>query len=487
MTAATLSAFALILLLTGCASLKTPSVTPSSDLSDDGVFSLALARYAQGMLLEADADGRASSATGALDAYLEAQRLDPTAAAPLARCTVGLLEADRSAEAYTIFAAYATRLPQDAEAWISLGHIAENAQKHHQAAEAFAHAIALQGDANSETALAEVRNRFLANEDGKALGTLRRLLGTASPVSEPLAQAPLLWARHFILKTQAPQRALPVIQIMIDTAASADKKAAAQTFYGDALLRAGNTNRAVRSYWQALKTVPTHMPATRRIGAALARQGDIKSIKRLSRRIASAPAPLAPALVAANAWRVLEDPEKAAATLLAGRAAALKRGTQPPAHYDLELGALLHDLERDRQAAEIFCDALTTHTHAHPIMNHLAYMWAVKNENLDKAQQWAERALTYEPRNYAYIDTLGWIYYRQDRFVEALHQLLLAIRLAPHDDSIIFDHAGDTLQALGRSEEALAFWRRALALTPDMPHLQQKIDHVTAARNKPDH
>ncbi len=486
MTAARLSAFALILLSAGCAFLKAHPGDPSPDALDDGVFSVALARYAQGLL--ADADAAHGPSPVALDAYREAHRLDPDAATPLARCTLGLLHTGRVDEAFALLNTHAKRHPRDADAWTSLGHVAETAGKHRQAAHAFARAVALRGGpgADWETASAEVRNWFLAAADGRAVRRLRLLAGaTNTPPS--LTQVPLQWARHFILTENTPRRALPLIGILIDRARSAEEKAAAQTFYGDALFRAGETNAAVRAYWRALETVPTHLPAVRRIGASYGWRNDTNGVARLTRRIGSARAPLASAWVASAAWTLFEQPAKAADALLAGRDATLKRGDFPPFPFDLELGALLDDLDRDLQAAEVFRSAMATHTNAHPIMNHLAYMWAVNDENLPEAQGWAERALAHEPRNHAYIDTLGWILFRQGRLHEALSQLLLAARLAPRDDGVIFDHIGDTLQALGRPEEALAFWRRALVLTPGDSGLKRKVDRAADDLRKSEH
>jgi tetratricopeptide (TPR) repeat protein len=73
-----------------------------------------------------------------------------------------------------------------------------------------------------------------------------------------------------------------------------------------------------------------------------------------------------------------------------------------------------------------------------------------------------KRALEIDPDNPAYLDSLGWAYFK-------LNQLDLAepqLRKAAADlvtNSVIQDHFGDTLFKLGRFEEAIAAWERALA------------------------
>jgi tetratricopeptide (TPR) repeat protein len=486
MTAAKLTACVCVVLSAGCGTLRPPRLPPQPPgRSEDGAFSSALAHYARGLLLETTA-GRRSAAAG--DAYLQAHRLDPISDPPFSLATLSLLEGGRTNEALALVRAQVNRQPESAEAWITLGQLAETSGDFARAAGAYARVRALRGDAESAAGatLGEIRNRFKAGQDRTAVRLLRQQ-ATATNLPPIMRQAPLQWARHFILDTPpTPARALPLIQIMIDTAPDPEDKAAAQTFYGDALLRAGSTNRAIRAYWSALDTDPACGPAARRIGDSFHAQADTTGVIRLTARIPSSPQPLAPALVASYAWTMFDQPAAAAAALLAGRDAARRAGIEPSSSYFLTLGAALDDLNRDDQAAEVFREGLSTHTNAHAIMNHLAYMWAVNGERLDEALEWATRALAHEPRTYAYIDTLGWIYYRQGRLNDALTQLLLAARLAPEEDGVVLDHIGDTLHALRRDEEAIAFWRRAATLVPDPAGIRNKIATVTsAARARP--
>jgi tetratricopeptide (TPR) repeat protein len=481
MTAAKLMACVCMVLSAGCGTLRPPRLPPQPTVrSVDGVFSSALAHYATGLLLET-AVGRTSAEAG--DAYLQAHRLDPASDPPFSLATLRLLEGGRTNEALALVRAQVRRQPESTEVWITLAQLAETSGDFARAAGAYARVRALRGNAEAAAGatLGEVRNRFKADQDRTAVRLLRQQ-ATVTNLPPILLQVPLQWARHFILSPPpAPARALPLIQIMIDTASDPEEKAIAQTFYGDALIRSGFTNRAIRAYWSALDTDPACNPAARRIGETFHALADTTGVSRLTARIASSPQPLREALVASYAWTMLGQPEAAAAALLAGRDAARRAGIQPSSTYSLTLGAALDDLDHDDQAADVFCEALSVHTNAHAIMNHLAYMWAVNGERLDEALEWVTRALTHEPRIYAYIDTLGWVYYRLGRLNDALTQLLIAARLAPEEDGVILDHIGDTLHALHRNEEAVAFWRRAATLIPDLAGLRDKIERVSSA------
>ena len=98
----------------------------------------------------------------------------------------------------------------------------------------------------------------------------------------------------------------------------------------------------------------------------------------------------------------------------------------------------------------------------HNAMNYLGYMWADINRNLDEAARLIIKANELEPDNAAYVDSLGWLYFRQGKFDEALTELLRAAELTKDEpDSTIFEHIGDAHQALGQADKAKAAWQRA--------------------------
>ena len=42
-------------------------------------------------------------------------------------------------------------------------------------------------------------------------------------------------------------------------------------------------------------------------------------------------------------------------------------------------------------------------------------MWAEQGVNLDRAVTMLTKAVTQDPRNGAYLDSLGWVYFRQGK------------------------------------------------------------------------
>jgi tetratricopeptide (TPR) repeat protein len=107
-------------------------------------------------------------------------------------------------------------------------------------------------------------------------------------------------------------------------------------------------------------------------------------------------------------------------------------------------------------------------------LNYLAYIWAEQGVNLDKAQDYAQRALEVEPGEGAFLDTLGWIHYRKGKFDEALKYLQKALADMP-DDPVISGHVGDTWAALKTPRKARQFWLLSLKMNPENAAVRKKL------------
>jgi tetratricopeptide (TPR) repeat protein len=108
--------------------------------------------------------------------------------------------------------------------------------------------------------------------------------------------------------------------------------------------------------------------------------------------------------------------------------------------------------------------------------NYLGYMWADHNMHLDEAREMIQHALEIEPNNGSFLDSLGWVEFRQGKFEQALANLLRAANNMDREDPIVFEHIGDTYLKLHRVPEALESWQKALALDPKNKKLAEKIE-----------
>lgn len=139
-----------------------------------------------------------------------------------------------------------------------------------------------------------------------------------------------------------------------------------------------------------------------------------------------------------------------------------------PDEIDLQfqLGSV-YERANDRKSAEkVFLAVLEKNPDHAPTLNYLGYMWAEGGVNLDKAHEMLMRAVGQEPNNGAYVDSLGWVYFRLGKLDLAEKYLTDATRLLPRD-ATIHEHLGDVLAARGDLERALQSYRMALEVDPD--------------------
>ena len=100
------------------------------------------------------------------------------------------------------------------------------------------------------------------------------------------------------------------------------------------------------------------------------------------------------------------------------------------------------------------------------VLNYLGYSWVDMNRNLDEGLEMIRTAVDLRPNDGYIIDSLGWAYYRLERFDEAVEQLERAVLITPADPTIN-DHLGDAYWRVGREREARFQWERALSGTPE--------------------
>ena len=99
------------------------------------------------------------------------------------------------------------------------------------------------------------------------------------------------------------------------------------------------------------------------------------------------------------------------------------------------------------------------------VLNYLGYSWIDQGIYLDEGLKIIKLAVKKEPDNGAFVDSLGWAYYRLGKYEKALPILERASRLEP-TDPVVTDHLGDVMWRLGRKLEARYQWRKALAFEP---------------------
>jgi len=94
-------------------------------------------------------------------------------------------------------------------------------------------------------------------------------------------------------------------------------------------------------------------------------------------------------------------------------------------------------------------------------LNYYGYMLGDLGSRLDEAEAMVKKALLEDAFNGAYLDSLGWIYYKQGKYAEAEETLRKAVQRESHDPTI-HSHLGDVYAKLGRPEMAAMQWEKSL-------------------------
>jgi len=145
-----------------------------------------------------------------------------------------------------------------------------------------------------------------------------------------------------------------------------------------------------------------------------------------------------------------------------------------------------YEREKKYDEAETeFKKVLSIHPQSAVVLNYLGYMNADRGVRLDESLNYIKQAVNLDPANGAYLDSLGWAYFRLGKYDLAEENLT---RASSHmgKDPTVQEHLGDLYQKTGRLKLAAAHWERAIeewskTVAPEVDSeavakVQQKLD-----------
>ena len=107
--------------------------------------------------------------------------------------------------------------------------------------------------------------------------------------------------------------------------------------------------------------------------------------------------------------------------------------------------------------------------------NALGYLYAEQGINLDEAATLVRRALKSVPKSGAYLDSLGFIYFKQGKLDAAIENLEQALHYLP-DTPVILLHLADAYLGKGLKQKALQTLEQAVLLEPNNAELRQRLE-----------
>ena len=131
--------------------------------------------------------------------------------------------------------------------------------------------------------------------------------------------------------------------------------------------------------------------------------------------------------------------------------------------------AVIYDIQGRAEESIKAYEAIVASTSRAPVAaNNLAWRYAEKNEQLDRALELAQSAKAQLPEQAEVDDTIGWIYYKKNMPLAAIQPLENSVKRDP-GNAMYHSHLGLAYAKAGRVDEAIRALQRALTLGNDFP------------------
>jgi tetratricopeptide (TPR) repeat protein len=148
-------------------------------------------------------------------------------------------------------------------------------------------------------------------------------------------------------------------------------------------------------------------------------------------------------------------------------------------------GALDERQKHYDSAEEQFRKILAIDSNNSMTLNYLGYMLADRGVKLDEALTMVQKAVQQDPQNGAYLDSLGWVYFKMGQYALAEANLRKASERISTDPQV-HDHLGELYEKTGRLKMAAGQWEQSLqeyartvpadAEPSDVNKVQKKLD-----------
>ena len=142
----------------------------------------------------------------------------------------------------------------------------------------------------------------------------------------------------------------------------------------------------------------------------------------------------------------------------------------------LSLAALIHETNKNYQVSDsLYTIALKSDSANALILNNLAYSFAERGIKLQEALEMVKLAISKEPGNSSYLDTIGWIYFKLGDYKKAKENIEAAVKLEIGNATLL-DHLGDVYSKLNDKKKAIEYWKKAFSLDQTKTEIKTKIE-----------
>jgi tetratricopeptide (TPR) repeat protein len=138
--------------------------------------------------------------------------------------------------------------------------------------------------------------------------------------------------------------------------------------------------------------------------------------------------------------------------------------------------ANIYEKQKDFDRAEsVVKEILKTNSSNANALNYIGYMLADRGVRLEEAVQYVKEALAIDPNNGAFLDSLGWAFFKLNDLANAEKYLLQADEIV-RNDATIDEHLGDLYFKTGNLQKAQEFYTKSVNLGTEQEDVQ-KVRH----------
>ena len=160
-------------------------------------------------------------------------------------------------------------------------------------------------------------------------------------------------------------------------------------------------------------------------------------------------------------------------------AETLSQSSQDKQDIAFRRGAMFERMKNYPAAEAEFRKVLELNPDNDSALNYLGFMLADRNVRLEEARDMIAKAVAREPNSGAYLDSLGWVYFRLNKLPEAEDKLREALRYMSRDPTV-HDHLAEVYFREGKIRDAIAQWQSSLREYQSGP--PSDMDHAEVAK-----
>jgi tetratricopeptide (TPR) repeat protein len=408
----------------------------------------------------------------AADAYKRASELDADNVELKKSLAQALFLADRIDEAAKLYENLAGADPDDGVSLLRLGQIYRRQLKYtlarqnlQKAAQSFPDSL----EVDFNVVLLDRDEGFLDDALKRVVDILKKTERASGRYTDAEKQNRRVFLMHQGLINSTLGNYTEAVRVFSELKALTDRNGSVDALIVDTYRTAKNIDKALQYCEQALAETPESRQLQMLHADIIAEKGrideGIKALEKLSKNTSEDFDVLSAMTTIYQRAHKFEDAQNVLNT-------ASRRFPEDERVYFLQ-GALFEKQKKFGEAEQQFRKALEIDEDNAAVQNYLGFILADRGLKLDEAAALTQKAVKADPTNGAYLDSLGWVYFKMNRLELAEEYLKKAVIFTNSDPSI-HDHLGDVFFKTRRFDDARREWGKAVELSDD----REEIDRV---------